>query len=310
MLDFRNRIAKMMRHTSKWARRQGITCYRIYDHDIPDYPFSVDIYDGRLYIAEYFQASFAEAPNYQDTFDACLAVIAEETQIPTHQVFVKQRLRQKGNSQYQKTGSEKNEFIVQENNLRFKVNLSDYLDTGLFLDHRNTRKMVYDRAKNTRFLNLFAYTGAFTVYAAAAGATQTLTVDLSNTYLQWAKHNLAANLLTNAKQHQFLQTDVKKFLLEADYPDHFDLAVLDPPTFSNSKRMDEILDTQRDHVQLINQTLRLLKPNGTLFFSTNYRRFKLHTEAIQATSITNITTTTIPPDFRDKRIHQCYLIVK
>jgi 23S rRNA (cytosine1962-C5)-methyltransferase len=179
---------------------------------------------------------------------------------------------------------------------------------GLFLDHRNTRQMVRQESAGKRVLNLFAYTGSFSVYAAAGGAAETLTIDMSNTYLQWADRNLSVNGFSGP-QHRLLQADVLAWL-EQPPREQFDLIVLDPPTFSNSKRMDDTLDIQRDHVMLLNRALRFCSPGGTLYFSTNYRRFKLWEEEIRATSITDISAKTVPEDFRNKKIHQCFRITK
>jgi 23S rRNA (cytosine1962-C5)-methyltransferase len=216
--------------------------------------------------------------------------------------------------QYQKFDQVQHEFEVEENGLKFIVNLSDYLDTGLFLDHRVTRQMVREEAAGKKVLNLFAYTGSFSVYAAAGKAVQVVTVDLSNTYLQWAERNyklndFAVSDLSAGKGGVFLQKDVKQYL--RDIPaGYFDLVVMDPPTFSNSKRMDEFLDIQKDHVTLINQCLHTLKEGGVLYFSTNSRTFILNEEEIKASSIKDITKATTPFDFEGRLFRWCFKLVK
>lgn len=306
--DFENRLRKNYRHLSKWAKRHGITCFRIYDNDMPNYPLAIDQYENNLYVVEYKRNHNLSADLHADWLQSCLITCESILQIRQENIFVRRREPQKGNSQYTKLDEQKAERIVQENDLFFRVNMSDYLDTGLFLDHRITRKMVQDEAAGKRILNLFAYTGSFTVYAAAGKAAQTVTVDLSNTYLQWAKDNLKLNRL-DGQQHYFEQADVLQWLnnIETGY---FDMAVLDPPAFSNSKRMKGILDIGRDHPTLINQTLQCLKKGGVLYFSTNLRRFKLKNEHISAQSIQDITHLTIPPDFRNKQIHCCFRITR
>jgi 23S rRNA (cytosine1962-C5)-methyltransferase len=243
---------------------------------------------------------------HADWLSACLEVISNVLDIHPSSIYLKFRQRQKGAKQYERFSRIGAEFIVRENNLKFIVNPTDYLDIGLFLDHRMTRQMVREHAAGKRMLNLFAYTGSFSVYAAAGGATQTLTVDMSNTYLQWADRNLALNGFSG-DEHKLLQADVLQWLKQP-VATQFDLIVIDPPTFSNSKRMNGTLDTQRDHVWILNQALKLCAPGGVIWFSTNYRRFKLSAELIKASAIQDITKQTIPPDFRNERIHQCFKI--
>jgi 23S rRNA G2069 N7-methylase RlmK/C1962 C5-methylase RlmI len=199
--------------------------------------------------------------------------------------------------------------VVRENGLKFLVNLSDYLDTGLFLDHRVTRSLVRSEAAGKRFLNLFAYTGAFTVYAAAGGAASTTTVDLSNTYLRWAKQNLRLNGFTG-QAHRLARDDARKFLEYHPPGPAYDLAVVDPPTFSRSKKLDRDWDIQRDHAELLNRLLRLMTPGGAIYFSTNFRTFKLAADELRRAETREITRQTIPPDFRESRIHRCWRIVK
>jgi 23S rRNA (cytosine1962-C5)-methyltransferase len=225
-------------------------------------------------------------------------------------IFLKLRQRKPGRlGQYQKYDEIKHEFIIEENQLKFIVNLSDYLDTGLFLDHRNTRQMVKGQAAGKKVLNLFAYTGSFSVYAAAGGAEEVVTVDLSNTYLKWAQRNMQCNGFTDRAKYLFLQADVKQYLKTIP-PAYFDIIIMDPPTFSNSKRMDDFLDIQRDHVELINDCLSGLKQGGALYFSTNFRKFILDIKPIRASSVKDITKPSTSFDFEGKNSRQCFYITK
>ncbi len=305
---FGNRLRKTDRHTGKWARKQGISCFRIYDADIPEFPLAIDRYADYLHVAEYQRRHQLTDSEYDDWWQGALQVMTDVLNIPPDRIFSKKRQPQKGQQQYQKWDDRKHEIIVTEDGLQFIVNLSDFLDTGLFLDHRITRRMVRERAAGKRMLNLFAYTGSFTVYAAAGEAVSTLTIDLSNTYLDWAGKNLELNQLSGSP-HRLLRADVKEWLNEPS-TETFDLVVLDPPTFSNSKKMRTILDVQRDHVDLINGCLKRMDEGGVLFFSTNFRRFRMDSGKIYGAAIRDITAQTIPPDFRNKKIHYCYEITK
>ncbi len=305
---FANRLAKMYKHITKWAKRKGISCYRIYDHDIPQFPFAIDRYEDCIYISEYETGYYMDDEEREIWFNRCLTVIALQTDTTIDRIFYKTRKQQKGKTQYEKRGEEHFEMTAQENGLKFKINLSDYLDTGLFLDHRPLREIVRATAKGKNVLNLFAYTGSFSVYAAAGDAALVVTIDLSATYLNWAVDNLELNRLYNREHHFFVQDDVKEWLQNPPSHARFDIIIMDPPTFSNSKRMRDVLDIQRDHVELINQAVALLNPGGTLYFSTNFRRFKMDREAINASKTTDITTRSIPDDFRDKKIHYCFQI--
>jgi 23S rRNA G2069 N7-methylase RlmK/C1962 C5-methylase RlmI len=229
-------------------------------------------------------------------------------ELPAERIFTKQRKPQKGKEQYEKVDTRQHERIVQEGGLKFIVNLSDYLDTGLFLDHRPNRELVRTQAKDKRVLNLFAYTGSFTVYAAAAGAASTLTIDLSNTYLDWAQRNLELNGL-EGPQHRFLRADVLQWL-EQPVRETYDIIILDPPTFSNSKAMLDVLDVQRDHPGMIRACARRLGPGGVLYFSTNFRKFKMEVEELEGFEVKDITAQSIPNDFRNSRIHYCWAITR
>lgn len=307
---FQNRLVKVFRHTGKQAKRQQVSCYRVYDHDLPEFPFCIEFYGNKLYVAEYKRRHGMTEEEHDQWLQQSLDVISEVLQTGPEDIFLKLRQRKAGRlGQYQKAESQKAEFQVEENGLQFIVNLSNYLDTGLFLDHRATRQLVREKSRDKKMLNLFAYTGSFSVYAAAGGAAETVTVDLSNTYLDWARRNMALNGFNDPHAHQFIHADVKQYLktLPANY---FDLVVMDPPTFSNSKRMEDFLDIQRDHVPLINMCLHAMKPGAQLYFSTNYRKFELDTINISTSQIKDITKMTTPFDFEGKLARYCYLLEK
>jgi len=239
-----------------------------------------------------------------------IVVICEILKVSDENVFLKLRQKKPGRlGQYQKTGGKRSEFTVVENKLKFIVNLSDYLDTGLFLDHRVTREKVRGEAKDKKILNLFSYTGSFSVYAASGEANEVVTVDLSKTYLDWAEKNMQLNGFIDLSRYKFLQADVLQYLYTVS-ENYFDIIILDPPTFSNSKRMEDILDIQRDHVKLVNDCLRILKSAGKIYFSTNYKRFVLDTASIQSSLIKDITKQTTPFDFEGRINRVCYLIEK
>lgn len=298
-----NRLRKRARHLRRWARREGVSCYRLYDRDIPEIPLSVDWYEGRLHIAHYQR----RRDHGEAWISAMVEAAGEAMSVPRDRIHVKERRRQRGAAQYERVDRSEERFVVREGDCRFLVNLRDYLDTGLFLDHRLTRARVAGEARGARFLNLFCYTGAFTVHAAAGGARETVSVDMSRTYLDWARDNLALNGFRGAAHH-LVRADVLAYLREAR--PGFDLAVLDPPTFSNSKKMRDVLDIQRDHAGLVNGTLALLRPGGVLYFSTGARRFQLDQARIRASAIDDITAQTIPEDFRGQRPHRCWRMVR
>ena len=306
--SFRNRLQKNARHWSKWARRQGISCYRLYDRDVPEFPVIVDWYEGRVHLQEVETGWVESDEDHAEWLTDIRAACAEVLEIPLEAVSLKTRRRQRGETQYEKTGEQGEDFIVHEDGLGFYVNLDAYLDTGLFLDHRNTRKRVRSEAAGKRFLNLFSYTGAFSVYAAAGGASQTVTVDMSNTYLDWAGRNFGLNGMGFA-QNPRVRADVFAYLREAlEAREKFDLIVCDPPSFSNSKKMQGILDVQRDHAWLIESCLALLNPGGVLYFSNNLRSFKM--DESLAAQCQDLTEQSVPEDFRNKKIHQCFRFVK
>ena len=308
-LMFRNRLEKVYRHLSKQAKRQGVTCYRIYDHDIPEFPFLIEIYETRIYVAEYKRHHELSDAAHEQWWEGSKEIISEITGISKENIFQKLRKRKESRlDQYQKIAENKNEFIVKENGLQFIVNLSDYLDTGLFLDHRITRQMVRESVNGLRVLNLFCYTGSFSVYAIAGGARKVTSIDLSKTYLQWAERNVQLNFPGNTN-HEIVHADVLQYLKELP-KDSYDLIIMDPPTFSNSKRMDDFMDIQRDHPKLINDCLNILTRDGILYFSTNFRKFKLSADRLKATSIKDITKATTPFDFTGKLHRECFRIIK
>lgn len=310
LIMFRNRLAKVWRHLAKQAKRQGISCYRVYDHDLPEFPFCIEFYGDKLYVAEYKRQHGMTEEEHDEWTERSLEVMTEVLGISKENIFLKLRQRKPGRlGQYQKYDEVQHEFEVTENGLKFIVNLSDYLDTGLFLDHRITRQMVKEQSSGRKVLNLFAYTGSFSVYAAAGAADEVITADLSKTYLNWAERNLQLNGFTDAAKYKFVHADVKQYL-KIIPPGYFDIIIMDPPTFSNSKRMEDILDIQRDHVILINQCIAGLKPGGILYFSTNFRKFELDKEKINASTIKDITKATTPFDFEGKLFRWCFYLVK
>jgi 23S rRNA (guanine2445-N2)-methyltransferase / 23S rRNA (guanine2069-N7)-methyltransferase len=307
---FENRLRKDWKHFGRWARRQDIFAYRLYDADLHEYNLAVDVYESDkryVHVQEYEAPDTIEPRKAQTRLREALAVIPQVLEIAPEQMFFKQRRRQKGGTQYEKQAETGEFYEVREGACRLLVNFTDYLDTGLFLDHRLTRTMLGEMAKGKRFLNLFGYTGTATVHAALGGAKSTTTVDMSNTYLDWAQRNLELNGVQGA-QHELIQADVLQSLA-SETTRRYDLIFLDPPTFSRSKRMEDTLDIQRDHVTLINQTAALLERDGVLVFSTNLRKFRLERDALEAFEIEDITRKTIPPDFeRNPKIHHCFRI--
>jgi len=302
-----NRVLKSQRHLGKWARREGLEAYRLYDRDIPEFPLAIDRYGDCLHLQVFEKKRPLEAQDLADI----RRVLAQALGLPETQLVIKHRRRQRGLDQYEKLDDQAPAFTVAERDLRFEVNLTGYLDTGLFLDHRDTRRMIRERARDRTFLNLFAYTGSFTVYAAAGGARSSVTVDMSNTYQAWSERNLALNGLDDPGRHRFEQADVLAFLqrMRAERA-RFDLIVLDPPSFSNSKRMHNTFDVQRDQTGLLSDTLELLNPGGELFFSNNRQGFGLDPEIEQLASVTEISKRTIPPDFKRRSPHRCWLLQK
>ena len=307
---FSNRLNKVWKHISKIARRQEVACFRFYDHDLPEFPFAIEWLNGDVHAAEYKRRHGMEDEKHAVWLEACKQTIAAVLEISPDKIYMKVRQRKAGRQgQYEKFDEEKVERIVPEAGLSFIVNLTDYLDTGLFLDHRITRGMVRGEAEGKHVLNLFCYTGSFSVYAAAGGAASVTSVDMSKTYINWAKRNMQFNKLYKEDKHEFIQANVLEWL---DFmpKDHYDLIVCDPPTFSNSKRMEDIFDVQRDHVMLIKKLLKGCTETGRIYFSNNYRNFVMDRDAIPATIVKDITGATTPFDFQGKLHRKCYIIEK
>ncbi|AMN46068.1 23S rRNA (guanine2445-N2)-methyltransferase / 23S rRNA (guanine2069-N7)-methyltransferase [Steroidobacter denitrificans] len=345
---FANRLSKNLKTMGDWARRESIDCFRIYDADMPEYAFAIDWYgDGegnRWAVAqEYAPPRTVQPQAARQRRQEALAVISRVLDIPAERLFVRERRRQKDGAQYEKVAHEREFEIVREQPYRFAVNFSDYLDTGLFLDHRLTRRYLGALARGKRFLNLFAYTGAATVYAVGGGAVASTTVDMSHTYLDWARRNLALNGLTGPA-HEFIQADCMAWLAQQsesspwkrprsthtdpwaraqlrygsqsgdeskfqERVQQWDLMFIDPPTHSRSKRMEGDFDVQRDHVELLRMAANLLAPDGVIVFSNNYSRFRLDAQALAGFDIEDIGPKTLPRDFaRNPRIHSCHIL--
>lgn len=328
---FGNRLRKNLKKLTKWAKQNQVSCYRLYDADLPEYAVAVDLYQGEAYrsqltphanisadeqlwvnVQEYESPKSVDPAKANQRLAGAMAEIPKVLEIPANQVFLKIRRKQKASDQYEKQGDSGRFHVVEEGGCKFWVNFEDYLDTGLFLDHRPMRLRIQQEAKGKRFLNLFAYTGSATVHAALGGAVASVTVDMSNTYLDWAKRNFELNNIRG--DHKLVRADCPKWLAEQaalkNRP-QFDLIFLDPPTFSNSKKMDEAFDIQSDHVALLKNAAALLASGGVLYFSTNFRRFKLDREALAGLNFEDISAATIPEDFaRDQKIHYCWRITR
>ncbi|PHR29884.1 MAG: bifunctional 23S rRNA (guanine(2069)-N(7))-methyltransferase RlmK/23S rRNA (guanine(2445)-N(2))-methyltransferase RlmL [Desulfotalea sp.] len=303
---FANRLLKNMKKMQKWAQREQVDCYRIYHSDLPEYNFSIDLYSKWIHVQEYAPPKTVDAELSASRLRHGLEVIREVLGVRSNRIFVKRRERQKGARQYEKKDSKKKMYEVREGECSLLVNFTDYLDTGLFLDHRPVRQQIYNEAKGKRFLNLFAYTGTATVQAAMGGAASTTTVDLSSTYLDWARLNLAVNGFSEVK-HKVAQGDCIEWLRASHAK--FDLIFMDPPTFSNTKKDRRVFDVQRDHLCLITLAVARLDSQGMLLFSTNFRKFKLDEEVEKKYDVKEITAQTIPFDFsRNKKIHKCWEI--
>lgn len=302
---FANRLQKNYKHLKKWASRHNISCYRLYDADLPEYAYAIDLYNDHVVLQEYTAPTTVDSHKAERrSLDVIQAVPSVLNISPDH-VVVKRRKQQKGTNQYQKVNQIGRTLIVREGQAQFTINLYDYLDTGLFLDHRPLRLRFANLKKGTRFLNCFCYTATASVHAALAGALTT-NVDLSNTYLRWAQDNFRLNAIDTAR-HQFVQYDCLEWLKVTT--DRFDVIFLDPPSFSNSKRMQTTLDVQRDQDNLIDLAMALLNPDGVLYFSTNFRHFKLSPDISQKYVVQDMSAQTIDVDFkRNPRIHQCFVV--
>ncbi len=306
--DYANRLRKNVKKLEKWAKQQGIECYRLYDADLPDYNVAVDRYGSKVVVQEYAPPKTVDAQKARqrlfDVINATMSVL----DISSSQLILKTRERQKGTSQYEKLAQKGEFLLVEEFDAKLWVNLTDYLDTGLFLDHRIARKMLGEMSKGKDFLNLFAYTGTASVHAGLGGARSTTTVDMSRTYLELAEKNLRANGLTG-RQHRLIQADCLSYLGMCD--EQFDVIFIDPPTFSNSKRMADSFDVQRDHLALMKDLKRILRRNGTIMFSNNKRGFQMDLDGLSKLGLTakEITSQTLSQDFaRNRQIHNCWLL--
>lgn len=339
--EFANRLAKNRKHLGKWARRTGVSCYRVYDADLPDYALAVDIYQGaelHLHVQEYAAPKTVDLVKAEKRLREALSHLQATYELPSSRLHFKQRAVQRGSAQYEKLGSDLRVLEIEEHGAKLLVNLDDYMDTGLFLDHRAMRLRIQRESKAKRMLNLFCYTGAASVHAAVGGAATTTSVDLSNTYLQWAGRNLSLNGFhsaeaererpvaadgkrspwararptTNSAAHQLVRADCMAWLRETAEAgtQRYDLIFCDPPTFSNSKKLDDVFDIERDHPQLIQLGAKLLSPGGVLYFSTNKRKFKLDPTAVEGLRVEDITNQTLDEDFkRPPPAHRCWRIL-
>ncbi len=305
-----NKLEKNLKKLKPWADRAKTEVYRLYDKDIPEFPFLVDVYKD--YIVVFDKTEDIDHGKHKDT-EVVIAIqklFKFDDETATKKIVLKKRERQKGLNQYQKLEDKNEKIVVLENGISVLVNLWDYLDTGLFIDHRPLRYFFLKNSKQKKFLNLFCYTGVVSLMAAIGGA-ETVSVDLSDKYLDWAQENFALNDLDTTK-HRFVEQDVLQFIEHAsnwpDYKQSFDMIFLDPPTFSNSKSMIDSFEVERDQLKLILNTLKFLKADGTLYFSTNKRKFKLATEIENEFSVKNTSEKTIPQDCHDQKIHQSYEI--
>ncbi|MBK3748557.1 bifunctional 23S rRNA (guanine(2069)-N(7))-methyltransferase RlmK/23S rRNA (guanine(2445)-N(2))-methyltransferase RlmL [Stutzerimonas balearica] len=300
---FANRLQKNLKQLGKWARREGIECYRLYDADMPEYALAVDLYRDWVHVQEYAPPRSIDPQKAQERLLDALAAIPQALQLPRERVVVKRRERQSGTRQYERQASQGQFLEVAEGGVKLLVNLTDYLDTGLFLDHRPLRLQIQREAAGKRFLNLFCYTATATVHAAKGGARSTTSVDLSKTYLDWARRNLALNGFS--ERQRLAQGDVMAWL--AEDRGEYDLIFIDPPTFSNSKRMEGVFDVQRDHVALLDLAMARLARGGTLYFSNNFRKFVLDEGLAVRYRVEEISASTIDEDFRrNPRIHRAW----
>lgn len=309
-VEFQNRLIKVYKHLGKTARQKNITCYRLYDKDLPNHPLIIDLYEGNAVIYEYESNHKLSEDEYEEWLETCLEIIATVLQIDEKNIYLKSRRRKKNRlDQYQKTANSNEFFVVHENGLKFKTNYADFLDTGLFLDHRPTRVMVQAESKGKNILNLFCYTGSFSIYAAAAKAKEVWSLDLSNSYIDWGKENQKLNQIDSAVKMNWIKCDVLSYLPELP-SNHFDIIILDPPTFSNSKMMKTVWDVQEDHYKLIQQLGRVLRENGKIYFSTNARKFQLDGRLKDFWTIKDITKATTDFDFQGRLLRYCFLLTK
>ncbi|MDR8017317.1 bifunctional 23S rRNA (guanine(2069)-N(7))-methyltransferase RlmK/23S rRNA (guanine(2445)-N(2))-methyltransferase RlmL [Ectopseudomonas guguanensis] len=300
---FANRLQKNLKQLGKWARREGVECYRLYDADMPEYALAVDLYRDWVHVQEYAAPRSVDPDKAQARLLDALAAIPQALGVAQSRVAIKRRERQTGTKQYQRQAAQGQFMEVSEGGVKLLVNLTDYLDTGLFLDHRPLRLRIQREAAGKRFLNLFCYTATATVHAAKGGARSTTSVDLSKTYLDWARRNLSLNGFSD--KHRLEQGDVMAWL--GDDRGEYDLIFIDPPTFSNSKRMEGVFDVQRDHVELLDLAMARLARGGVLYFSNNFRKFQLDESLVARYQVEEISAQTLDPDFaRNPKIHRAW----
>ena len=310
--DIENRLKKRHKQIQMWAQNNAITCFRIYDNDIPEHPFVLDWYET-VAIIWFFPDKYGKKIITSSAYETNITtIICNQLKISTHQLFIKYRSKQKGLSQqYNKLTHDNKIITIHENKLKFEINCSDYLDTGLFLDHRNTRLYVQKHASNKRVLNLFSYTGSFTCYALAGGAYSTTTVDLNPRYIEWTKRNVALNNIKLRSTDNIICDNVLSFIKHEAASTKYDIIICDPPTFSNSKKMKHHFNIDSDYPELLSACLKCLTKHGKLIFSTNSRSFKLDVNQLPSSiSIDELTKKTIPLDFKNKRSHRCWIIPK
>lgn len=298
----KNRLEKNFKKLKPWLHRSTIEAFRLYDRDIPEYPFIVDVYKNSYVVYDKGDGRERDQRHLELIQQALGALF----QVASEQVVLKKRERQEGFNQYEKLDSTKKTEIVREHQAQFTVNLYDYLDTGLFLDHRPMRQLIYKTVNGKKFLNLFCYTGSVSVFAALGGAS-TVSVDMSQTYIKWAEENFKLNNIDLSK-HTFVNENALEWLRNSKYHHYFDVIFLDPPTFSNSKKMDEAFEVEKDQNFLVESCMKLLAPEGILYFSNNKRKFKISEDITAKYRVKDISIETIPQDFHDKKIHNCFEI--
>lgn len=304
---FRNRIRKNYKHVRKWAKRSNTNCFRIYDREVPQYPLAIDLYAGRFCI-QYFARPYEDESIAAGAFEQAQSALEAIFCAPLPSIYCKTRIRRAKMQQYEKIAQANEYFTAIEHGAKFKINLVDYLDTGLFLDHRETRQVVAKACTGKRLLNLFAYTCSFSVQAALAGATYTKSVDMSNTYTTWGRENFVLNEISS-KNHPIVRSDYSRFLdSEIKSGAKYEIIVIDPPTISRSKKMSQMFDVQIDYESLLHRALKLLCPGGSIFFSTNLRSFTFNFERFPHCLVQDISSKTIPIDFHDPFIHRCWQI--
>ncbi len=306
---FKNRLRKNYRHLRKWAKRTRTNAFRVYDWDIPRHPVVIDFYAGRFFV-QYYSKSKENPDPETSLVEEVEKALFELFSCQPDSIFWRTRTRREKTQQHEKFAATKEFFPVLEHGVQFFINLQDYMDTGLFLDHRETRQIVAKACAGKSLLNLFAYTCSFSVHAAVCGASSTISVDMSNTYTHWGRENFRLNGLAD-RNNMILREDCIRFLEEeVRTKNRYDVIVIDPPTTSRSKKMEKMFDIQKDYLFLISNALNLLNPEGVIFFSTNSRQFRFDPSYFPTCQIMNITDKTIPIDFHDKKSHSCWKISK